>query len=195
MTDYRQDVADWTDSDLQDAIEDALHPEMDPLILMYLYHVKGWSMDQIGDRFGVSSGCISYYCDEFDIETSRGYPDPEISRIVGYGDNPYTVYWGSDDDHLYQHQLVACLDNDPHEVFADGIHVDHKLNSGMAVDFGKNVRLLDAGAHTRRHVDGDDYMTAKEIGVQCDDIDGTDEDGSVSMDDVAGDGDDGRALT
>lgn len=47
------------------------------------------------------------------------------------------------------HQVLACLNNDPHEVFADDTHVHHKI--GTTIDFPANLEVLPIEEHHRKH--------------------------------------------
>ena len=38
------------------------------------YHVEGLTLDQIGDRLGITKGAVSRWMEKFGIETRRGGP-------------------------------------------------------------------------------------------------------------------------
>ena len=57
---------------------------------------------------------------------------------------------------VYQHQLVALLEFDPSEVFADDTHTHHEMGSPISIDIPENLDILDDREHIRLHAGGGD---------------------------------------
>lgn len=70
----------------------------------------------------------------------------------------YTVVTSRDSDgqdtSVHLHQLLACVENDPREVFTKGTVVHHKAMTTYPVDVASNLRVMEAGEHARGHADG-----------------------------------------
>lgn len=55
---------------------------------------------------------------------------------------------------VYEHQLNACLDHDPRDVFDPDNHVHH-LNGVRCDNRPENLAVVDAELHVDQHLNGD----------------------------------------
>jgi len=126
--------------------------------LRTLYHDRDWSQGDIADFFNVDQSTISRAMDKADIETRPPMHERErkgLYRSVGEnGRVQYVVDSKGEKTAFYESQLVALLDNDPHEVFDPGSHVHHILSLGIYLNHPDNLLVLDADEHRFRHSAG-----------------------------------------
>lgn len=71
----------------------------------------------------------------------------------------YTKYHDDESgEWVTEHQLAALVDSDPHEVFGEGQHVHHIIDSGFSnvqkLDLPSNVCPLSASAHMKLENNG-----------------------------------------
>jgi hypothetical protein len=121
---------DWSGFPLESLEHETTKPYANPSILAYLYWLEDYTQAEIGERYDVTSRTIGYWMRQLDIPTEA---DPSIHRAsLVYAnecqEDKYDWIWSCSNGeryNVYAHLLVACLDNDPHEVFADGVDVHH----------------------------------------------------------------------
>jgi len=120
----------------------------DASVLTDLYHNQGLPMTEIGSKFGVTSGCISYWMDKHDIEKrSQQYDIPEWYFS---GDQPYKGYpvlKGCDGKTIPEHYITLLGKGvDPYKLFSKRYNVDHK-NREPADNRPENLQLLKVEEH------------------------------------------------
>ena len=143
----------------------------DPEILEMLYWHEGLSLWQIAQRLDCSESVVYSRMRKFGIDRrgvgakrngqgykkslpyrhKDGYPVWRLNYDVD-GASPVRV-----------HQLLAIAHGeDPHEVFADGMHIHHK--NGVRWDNRpENIELLTASEHTQKHADERDPEFYQEV--------------------------------
>ena len=124
-----------------------LKPYKQKETLRRLYLKRDLTQREIAERFGVHQTTVSRWIREHDIEKD---PVPDcVSLIVDeYGKHQLIDENG---DSVYVHQLLACLDYRPTEVFDPTNHVHHQMNAPYSIDVIENVRVVDQAEHLGAH--------------------------------------------
>ncbi len=125
----------------------------DPETLRRLYHDEGMTQKEIGDLHGVSSSAIGYRMRKEDVERrSRGRRRVELAsyRLVEGYPEWYTYISDGSQLRCSVHQLLACLENDPKDVFDEDTHVHHK-NSIKRDNRAKNLEVMTSSDHLSHH--------------------------------------------
>jgi hypothetical protein len=123
---------DWSDFDRRKAERGLTKPYSDPKVLAYSYWIEGLSQPEIGQRYGVTGRAISYQMDQNGVPT-EAHPN-HFQATLTYAlesaeGGTYDWVWSYCDGERYDayaHHLVACVENDPHEVFRGGTEVHHE---------------------------------------------------------------------
>lgn len=170
----------WCEYDLELIDRATTYTYKRPDALYYCYHIEGESLREIGSRFGVSGETIRRQMEDHGIERrSRGR-----RRGVGnYYLAPVGEEWprycgGYYGETVRVHQLVACVENDPHEVFGDGTHVHH-ITGVPCLNTTDHVELVKDSDHGHIHgngeyVEGDDGLPRVAVCKTDDEMGGTD---------------------
>jgi hypothetical protein len=147
---------DWSDFDLREAERGVEKPYFKPDVLAYLYWIVDETQEQIGQRYGVTDGTIRYHMRKHSVPRET---DPsDFSATINYAfegarDNTYSWVWSCLDSERYDayvHQIAACTENDPHEVFGNGTEVDHV--TGHPLDNRPEaLEVLEKADHRKRH--------------------------------------------
>jgi hypothetical protein len=128
----------------------------DERVLQYLYHREGWTQEMIADRYDVHRKTISRWMSENGIKTGYKCGQGSLTfHSIGSGNDiaypRFRSQGGDITESIRIHKLLACLDNDPHEVFKEGNHVHHRLNSPVATNIPGNLENLDQSDHRTEH--------------------------------------------
>lgn len=121
--------------------EDLTYPWRDPTLLRELYFETGLNQSEIGEALGCSASTIGYQMRKHGMIVRDGNGSHYFADYEYYNDGNQTVG---------VHQLLACLDNDPHEVFATTNHVHHS-NNHSADNRPSNLQVLSASVHKQTH--------------------------------------------
>lgn len=119
------------------------------------YVEEGKSQEELAEEWGCSAKTIRNWLNKNGIESRRqGRPRAEYATYV-IDDNGYER-WSSRDpdggtDHLKVHQLLACLENDPAEVFGGDTHCHHRTPIPW-LNFPENIVQLSPDEHQRIHL-------------------------------------------
>jgi hypothetical protein len=130
----------------------------DPKVLRTLYHEEGLSQADIAYSFNVTQQTVSHWMRKFDIETRP--PMDERDRSVSKSQHPkakvqyHVPDGGGGVERFYRHQLVALLEFEASEVFANDTHVHHEMGSPVVVDVPENLDVIGDAAHVRAHAGG-----------------------------------------
>ena len=129
------------------------------------YWDDGFTQEEIADRMGCSQQTICNKLEEFGIETRKDAPrkyshsTPAYYQIDTGGYERWKDIMRGDkpQKQVKVHQLLACLSNDPHEVFADDTHVHHGSESHLPeceipwANWEENLQVMDASEHWGHH--------------------------------------------
>jgi len=155
----RIEAHDWAAFDVRAVERGMVRPYHDPHLLTYLYWEEGLTQVEIAQRYNVTQQAVAYQMGKNEIPTER-HPS-NYRATVGYtrGDGSqgrYDRLWthhNGNQDRVYVHRLVACVENDPHEVFRAGSTVHHE--TGHPLDNRPDaLRVMDGGEHSRLHAAG-----------------------------------------
>jgi len=123
---------DWSDFERREAERGMPKPYVDPQILAYSYWIEGLSQSEIGRRYGVSGRTVGYHMDKQGVPT-EAHPSHFQATLTYAHESAkggtYDFIWSCCNGKRYDayaHHLVACVENDPHEVFRDGTDVHHE---------------------------------------------------------------------
>lgn len=135
-----------------------------------LYHDAEMSQRDIADVFDVSQETIRRWMSKHNIEardrieatrqSDVGRPRIErASHRLEIGEyETWKVTEGEQTVAVRVHQLLACLDHDPHAVFADDTtHVHHRAGSGdggKLLNLPANLEVVSVSEHRRLHERG-----------------------------------------
>jgi hypothetical protein len=132
------------------------------LLWMFYIHEE-MTQTEIAEMFGVKPGTISYWLDKHDIDTRygewgerTGRNNPNWVEYASYAVDGYTN-WSSRNidgsvDNVQVHQLLACVENDPYEVFSGDTHVHH-VNTHQWDNRIENIEVLSHSEHRQKHHD------------------------------------------
>lgn len=156
--DFTPETATWQDFAVYET-RVPYYAYKDENALHYLYQVEEWSQGRIGERYDVTQTTISRWMSEHGIETRGPSDSRETSTVLSVypfksGTTEYTqIYsrFGDERRQCYGHQLLACLENDPHEVFAHKNVIHHRVPSQVALDIPGNLEVLSRSEHTLLH--------------------------------------------
>lgn len=136
------------------------HPETLPWrnerLLRRLYVEEGLTTYEIAERFGCGSGTIKGSLKRCEIDARP--PGWKVATGATHSfDHRYERWlfqYDGEKKHMTVHQLLACLNYNPHEVFADGTHVHHKSGHGFD-NRPDNLQVLPADEHQKLHHEKD----------------------------------------
>lgn len=137
-------------------------PWRDEETLRQLYHEEGMTLQEVGDELGCSHATVKDWMERHGVpirsqsEANQGKVRVERAthRFTGGGYEEWQSWHDGDYDTVQVHQLLACLNHDPHEVFAPETVVHHK--SGHPRDNRPgNVEVLTRSEHSRLHAQED----------------------------------------
>ena len=137
-----------------DAYRDA--PWRDRDRLEELYVEQQLTVYEIADRLDTTPGVISKWLSRYDITQRPG--SRGVSQYVDRGYVRYAVYEGDlaekmcGQTEVYEHQLVALLENDPARVFAPFTNVHHE-NGCRWDNRPENVRVVTSFEHVYEHLE------------------------------------------
>lgn len=129
--------------------------------IRHLYVEEELSLKEVAKRLGCSIATIHNVMEEYGIER----------REANGGEKGHALYkrskgykqWVDNQDYdkttVSVHQVLACVDNDPHEVFSDGIHVHHGADKHDKLppverswaNWRENIELMSASEHASYH--------------------------------------------
>lgn len=130
--------------------------------LRRLYVDGGKSTHEIADDLGCTHPTVLRWMEKFSIPTREQSEATSRSTRKEYATHQFTEKgyerWVSYHDgkrpDVHVHQLLACLDHDPHEVFAPDTEVHHTTGHGLD-NRPEAVELLTASEHSKHHADAD----------------------------------------
>jgi len=156
-----------SDNDIErSTYEHGAEPWKDPHALQTLYHQRGYSQQDIADRYDIRQQTVCYWMGKFDIETEPPMHkrEPSISKSELVKDKvQYKVPDGDGGrEHFQRHQLVAllCTDVDGEwsysadDIFGRGSHVHHEMSADIAIDIPENLTVLSPAEHVTVHAGG-----------------------------------------
>lgn len=137
-------------------------PWRDEHLLRKLYWEDGSSSHEIADDLNCSYRTVLRWMEKYDIPrrdqaeaTSRRTREEHAThRFTTNGYERWVSYHDGERLGVYVHQLLACLDHDPYEVFDAETHVHHVTGHGLD-NRAESLELLTASEHSRLHADGD----------------------------------------
>lgn len=156
--------AESTAARIEAKIEELEHPHRDSEILDYLYWEKDERMSTAGiaEELGCGSTTVRGNLRKNGIEVrGRAKAAREANRVerasYGIDKDGYERWSAKDPDRstatVRVHQLLACLDNDPHEVFSDGVHCHHST-AHPAANVSGLIEVMGHGEHMDLHARG-----------------------------------------
>ena len=145
----------------------SIHPDTnpwnDPKELERLYWEEGLSLQKIADKMGCGAMTIHNKMEEFGIER-RERVNHLHSTPAYYGVNMdgYEEWWSYNGEdkprkRVSVHQLLACLNTDPHEVFDPSNHVHHGSESHLPeceipwANWEGNLQVMSSSDHWSHH--------------------------------------------
>ena len=118
-------------------------------VLEELYHEEGLTQTEIAEKFGVDQSTIHYHLKKHDLQKEQ---TRQNFYFYTFSDGKVSVRPSGDDEQsFYLHQLNACLNHDPHEVFAPENDVHHLMGLGHAIDLPENLEVIEHGKHVGDH--------------------------------------------
>lgn len=157
------------------------NPWDDPEKLERLYWEEGLFQEDIAEEMGCSVGRISIKMKEYGIESrsrseasSLGNPihsNPAYYRIGTSGYERWVSAMEEEKKSVSVHQLLACLNNDPHEVFADDTVVHHGNNNHPTLpetehklaNWEGNLEVMSRSKHRIHHINTQKESTQPEV--------------------------------
>jgi hypothetical protein len=127
--------------------------------LRRLYLVEELSTREIAELKGCDSKIVSSRLEEHGIPARKG----NLHASYYTGSDGYRVFkgkcYGEKYEFVYAHQLLACIDHDPHEVFAENTHVHHGADKHGEIppvelrwaNWEGNLEVMDGSEHVRYH--------------------------------------------
>ena len=123
---------DWSDFDRRKAERGLTKPYSEPKVLAYSYWIEDLSQAEIGERYNVTGQAVSYQMDQNGVPT-KAHPN-HFQATLTYAlesaeGGTYDWIWSccnGEQYDVYAHHLVACVEDDPHEVFRGGTEVHHE---------------------------------------------------------------------
>lgn len=147
---------------IEQQIEELEHPHRDPDILRELYHSRGLSCSKVARRLDCSDATISNWLAKLGIEARSEDWSTRVEKASHYIDKGGYEQWANRDGNTVTnvaiHQLLACLDHDPHDVFAEGNHVHHSTGH-PAANIPGLVEIQSRSEHRLLHERGSFAMT------------------------------------
>jgi len=145
-----------TTTELEARIEQLERPYRDEEVLRSCYYEQKLSLNETAEKLGVECPkTISYWMEKHGLDRrDRLEALKEDEFRPSFTDAGYMVFVSSsngEQNTVTGHQVLACLNDDPHEVFADNTHVHHKI--GTTIDFPGNLEVLTVKEHHRKHVE------------------------------------------
>ena len=119
---------------------------------MELHYEENLNQTEIADKFDVDQSTIHYHLKKHDLlkeQTRQNFyfitlPNGKVSVRPS----------GDDEQSFFLHQLNACLNHHPKEVFDPDNDVHHKVELSHALDLPENLIVMDHGNHRSRHDEG-----------------------------------------
>lgn len=163
---YRNDDSD-DESGIEKRIKSRTKAHKDPVVLYTLYHERGLSQGEIGDRLGVCQQTISREMDRHSIETntppevgtfsrpwrSDGDDEDDEDDDEDNDDVRYTKYRAVEPDGtqawVSTHQVLALNDHRAEDVFGEGQVVHHRAEAPYAVNLPENLEVMTRSEHSR----------------------------------------------
>lgn len=123
-----------------------------------MYVDKGKSSHEIADELGCSHPTILRWMGKFDISTREQSEATRQGSREEYATHQFTANgyerWTSHHDgersRVFVHQLLACLNHDPHEVFSPDTNVHHVTGHGLD-NRPEAVEVLTIAEHNKHH--------------------------------------------
>jgi hypothetical protein len=142
---------------------ESIEPWHDEETLRYLYHEREMTQTEIAEMFEVTPGTISYWLDKHDIdaryaewEGRTGRNNPNWVEYASYAVDGYAIWTSRNTDgnvdRVQVHQLLACVENDPYDVFSGDTHVHH-VNTHPWDNRIENLEVLNNSDHRQKHCD------------------------------------------
>ena len=130
--------------------------------LQRLYVDEGKSVREIADELGCSDSTVRYWMQKFDIPRRGQTTASRLSQREEYATHRFTnngyerwvTYYEGERPSLWVHQLLACLEYDPHEVFDPNTDVHHVTGHGLD-NRPEAIELLTASEHSKHHAEAD----------------------------------------
>lgn len=145
-------------------------PWNDKETLNHLYHEKEMKYQEMADELGCSWGTIAKKMSEYDINPGHGNRAAAKAKrkkpatfYVHNGYEQWKTSLGADGGDgqwsVKVHQLLACVQNDPHEVFAEDTNVHHGKNAHSTLppvehtraNWVENIKVMKSGEHSAYH--------------------------------------------
>ena len=121
-------------------------------VLRELHYEEGLNQTEIADKFDVDQSTIHYHLKKHDLLKEQTKKD---FYFITLSNGKVSVRPSGDDEQsFYMHQLNACLNHDPHEVFDPDNDVHHTVEFTYALDLPENLIVMDHGNHRSRHDEG-----------------------------------------
>lgn len=138
------------------------HPWQIKGTLQRLYVEEGKSAHEIADELGCSHPTVLRWMGKFDIPTREQSEATSRKTRKEYATHQFTekgyerwvTYFDGKRPDVHVHQLLACLDHDPHEVFAPDTEVHHTTGHGLD-NRPEAIELLTASEHSKYHADAE----------------------------------------
>lgn len=125
-------------------------PWRDPEKLERLYWGEMLTLHEVADELGCSHGCIHRWMKKFDIPRRKEGYQPGLTMHTYDG---YECFWQTIDGepvNVKTHQLLACVEHDPHDVF-DASTVVHHQNECRFDNRLENIEVMGRDDHTAEH--------------------------------------------
>jgi len=125
------------------------HPANDKERLRKMHHDNGLSVNKMALELDVSRSAIKNRLDKFGIERDY-HKDPNSAGTLQHDGNGYELFNAGNNGRVRIHRLVACLENDPNEIFGSNKHVHHE--NGVKWDNRpENLSVETPGKHRQIH--------------------------------------------
>lgn len=150
-------IGSW--QEIQRIVQEKDHPWREEKILKYYYYERGSSLTQTATELGCDESTVRRWMERYDLprrdrieDLSKDQPtfsttsDGYTNIVVNVNGKAITVGL---------HRLVACLENDPNDVFAAEKDTHHRLaipdDFGLKLDIPSNLELSSRSKHRCIH--------------------------------------------
>lgn len=128
-------------------------PWRDKETLEYLFYERGYTRQEIADRFGIWYRTVNRWLRKHDLQPET--PSRKFGRLenTANGYVQFVDYCGPGDERrVYIHRLLACVDHSLDEL--KGNHVHHRIPDPW-LNYRENIEVLTPYEHHSCHATGE----------------------------------------
>lgn len=141
---------------IEQKISELERPYKSAEVLEYLHWDQGLTHEEMGQRLNCSASCVGRHLHKNDVGSRGvGHAGRPRKERASYFINPegYQLWTACVDGKtvgVYVHQLTACLDHPPEEVFSDDTHCHHRAVDS-AITWSGMLDVVSRSAHEKTH--------------------------------------------